>query len=91
MFGKRFGERFKVGGLLTVSGTGQIVLPKALRDRANIRAGDKLIAICFGEGDRSVIILQKVERVAAFLRSAFGPILREIVEEAEIQDEPVGG
>lgn len=67
-------------GILTVGERGQIVLPKALRSRSKIDAGDRLIAVCLGEGERSLVLLLKAENVSKMLKSAFGPILKEILE-----------
>ncbi len=40
----------QVESLVTVDERGQMVLPKGLRDRAGIKAGDKLAAISWNTG-----------------------------------------
>lgn len=73
-------ERARFEGLLTVGERGQVVLPKALRNEAKIDAGDRLVVVCVGKGEKSFILLLKAERVSEMLKRVFGPILKEILE-----------
>lgn len=72
---------FKVEALIGVDERGQMVLPKDVRDKANIRAGDKL-AVVSVERDRKVccITLIKVEDLTEMVRGMLGPVMKEILE-----------
>jgi len=50
-------------GVISVDQRGQIAIPKELRDKANIRAGDKLAVISCEEGKTWSISLTKAENV----------------------------
>ena len=70
----------KVEALVGVDERGQMVLPKELRDRANIRAGDKL-AITSWEKDGKVccISLTKAEELTEMVRATLGPVMKDIL------------
>ena len=68
----------KVEAVVSVDERGQMVLPKELRDRAHIRAGDKLAAIsCEREGEVCCISLIKVEELSATVKGFLGPIFKD--------------
>lgn len=70
----------KVEALVSIDERGQMVLPKALRDRANIRAGDKL-AVASWEKDGKIccISLIRAEEFTEMLRGILGPVMKDIV------------
>ena len=69
----------KVESLINVDERGQMVLPKELRDRANIKAGDKLALISWEkEGDICCISLIKAEYLAERVSEFLGPVMRGI-------------
>ena len=56
-----------------------MVLPKELRDRTHIRAGDKLAAVsCERDGEVCCISLIKVEELSATVKGFLGPIFKEL-------------
>jgi len=65
----------KVEALINIDERGQMVLPKDLRERANIGAGDKL-AVTSWEKDGKIccMILTKAEELADMVRATLGPI-----------------
>ena len=71
----------KVEAVVSVDERGQMVLPKEMREKANIRAGDKL-AITSWEKDGRVccISLIKVEDLTDMVRSMLGPVVGEIFQ-----------
>jgi bifunctional DNA-binding transcriptional regulator/antitoxin component of YhaV-PrlF toxin-antitoxin module len=72
----------KVEAIVSVDERGQMVLPKDLRDRANIRAGDKLAAVgCERNGAVCCISLFKVEELSATVKGFLGPMFKELNEE----------
>jgi len=55
----------KIESLITVDERGQMVLPKELRDRANIRAGDKLALISWQkDGEVCCFMLIRADALA---------------------------
>lgn len=67
----------RVESLISVDERGQMVLPKELRDKANIRAGDKLAVISW-EKDGSVccFTLMKAEALAGRVKEFLGPVMQ---------------
>ncbi len=76
------GERAccKVEALVSVDDRGQMVLPKELREKANIRAGDKL-AVTSWEKDGKVycIILTTAVDLTDMVRATLGPVMKDMV------------
>ncbi|MFC2065527.1 HgcAB-associated protein HgcC [Chloroflexota bacterium] len=70
----------KVAALVTVDERGQMVLPKELRDKANIRAGDKLAVISLEkDGKACVISLIKAEDLNDMVKGVLGPVMKDIL------------
>ena len=53
----------KMEGVVSVDAEGRMVLPKEMRDKVKIRAGDKLAVISWTEGKTWYISLVKAENV----------------------------
>ncbi len=69
----------KVEAVVNVDERGQMVLPKELRERAHIRAGDKLAAVtCERDGEVCCIALIKAEELSATVRGFLGPIFSDV-------------
>lgn len=70
-----------VESIVTVDERGQMVLPKDLRQKANIKAGDKLAVIGhIKDGAICCISLMKVEDFAPVVKGVMAPILKDIIE-----------
>jgi antitoxin PrlF len=68
----------RVEALLGVDDRGQMVLPKELRDRANIKAGDKLAIVSWEmEGQICCLALIKADHLAERVREFLGPVIQE--------------
>lgn len=70
----------RVEALVSVDERGQMVLPKEVREKANIRPGDKL-AVTIWEKDGKVccISLTKAEELTEMVRATLGPVMTEIL------------
>ena len=70
----------KIESVVSIDDRGQMVLPKEIRDRARIRAGDKL-AIVSWEKDGKVccISLIKTEDFTEMVKGLLGPMMKELV------------
>ncbi len=69
-----------VEALVTVDERGQMVLPKELREKAGIKAGDKL-AVTSWEKDGAVccIALIKANNLESMVKGMLGPVMGEIL------------
>ncbi|HEY4662614.1 MAG TPA: HgcAB-associated protein [Candidatus Humimicrobiaceae bacterium] len=64
----------KVESVVTVDERGQMVLPKEIRDKAGIKAGDKLAVISMDkDGKFCCISLMKVENLSEAVTEILGP------------------
>jgi len=69
----------KVEALLTVDERGQMVLPKELREKANIRAGEKLALISWEkDGEICCFTLIRADALADRVKEFLGPVLKGI-------------
>ena len=70
----------KVESVVSVDDRGQMILPKEVRDKANIRPGDKLTVVTWEkDGEVSCISLIKAEDFAKMVKSMLGPMMSDIV------------
>ena len=70
----------KVEALDSVDERGQMVLPKELRDRANIRAGDKLAVVSWEkDGKICCISLIRAEEFTEMVKGILGPVMKDIL------------
>ena len=70
----------KVEAMVSIDERGQMVLPKELREKANIRPGDKL-AITSWERDGKVccISLTRAEELTDMVKAVLAPVMKEIL------------
>ncbi|MBI2869259.1 MAG: AbrB/MazE/SpoVT family DNA-binding domain-containing protein [Chloroflexi bacterium] len=74
----------RIESLVSVDERGQMVLPKEVREKAGIRAGDKLAVVSWGrDGGIACITLIKAEELAGRVRDMLGPMLQDIQEKGE--------
>jgi len=71
----------KVDSVITIDDRGQTVLPKDIREKAKIHAGDKLAVISWErDGEVFCISLIKVEKLAEIVKGMLGPVMKDIME-----------
>ncbi len=69
----------KVESVVSVDDRGQMVLPKEIRERANIHAGDKLAVVSWGQLEGvTCISLIKVEDINKVVQQMLGPVFKEV-------------
>ncbi len=77
-------ECCKIESVVTVDERGQMVLPKELRDKAGIGAGDKLALISWQkDGKACCFSLIKVEELTGMVKNLLGPVMQEILGKQE--------
>ena len=70
----------KVEALVSIDDRGQMVLPKELREKANICAGDKLVVTSWvKDGKVCCISLTKAEELTEMVRATLGPVMRDVL------------
>jgi antitoxin PrlF len=75
------GSCCRVESLVNIDERGQMVLPKDLRDRAGIKAGDKLALITWEkDGEVCCLTLIKADYLARGVKEFLGPIMRDLSE-----------
>jgi len=71
----------KVESVISIDDRGQLVLPKDIRDNANIQPGDKFAVIPWEkDGQVYCISLMRVEQLEDSLRNVLIPLLRDFEE-----------
>ncbi len=71
-------ECCKINAVVTVDAKGQIVLPKDLRERANIKPNAKLAVIGVERGDSiCCIVMMKADALGDQVKCLLGPIFSE--------------
>ena len=69
----------KVESVVSVDDRGQMVLPKEIRERANIRTGDKLALISMEKGGRvCCIAMIKAGEFEDMVKNFLGPMMKEM-------------
>ncbi len=71
----------KVESLISIDERGQMVLPKEIRDKANIQAGDKLAVVSWEKAGKVYCIsLIKAEDFAGMVKGLLGPLVEDILQ-----------
>jgi AbrB family looped-hinge helix DNA binding protein len=70
-----------IESLINVDERGQMVLPKEIRDKANIHPGDKLALVRWEKnGKICCMTLIKTEDFADIVKGVLGPMMKEMVK-----------
>jgi AbrB family looped-hinge helix DNA binding protein len=74
-------ECCQVDAVVTVDAKGQIVLPKDLREKADLKANDKLAVMsCEHNGEVCCIMMVKAESLGKSIKVMLGPAFKEILK-----------
>lgn len=69
----------KVESLISVDERGQMVLPKDIRDKAGIKAGDKLALVSWEkDGNVCCITLIKADDFTGMIKDMLGPLMKDL-------------
>ena len=70
----------RVESMISVDERGQMVLPKDLRDKANIKAGDKFAVVSWEkDGAICCMTLIKADALAGQVKEFLGPVMRDVM------------
>ena len=71
----------KVESVIAVDERGQMVLPKEVREKANIKPGDKLALISWEkDGKVCCLSLIKAEDLIGMVQNVLGPMMQELIK-----------
>ena len=74
----------RVESVVSVDDRGQMVLPKEVRDAANIKPGDKLAVVIMRKGGGVCCIsLIKADELSGMVRGLLGPVMQDVLKEEE--------
>ncbi len=81
------GEKYSVHGfdcqvesIVSIDDRGQMVLPKSLRKKLDIKSGDKLALInCERGDDLKCLVLIKASEFESSVKSMIGPLMQELI------------
>lgn len=72
----------KVETVVSIDSKGQILLPKELREKANIQAGDKLFVVTWGDKPGPCCMtLIKANYLEDMVKNFLGPMMKEFTQE----------
>jgi AbrB family looped-hinge helix DNA binding protein len=73
-------QNIRIEAVASIDDRGQMVIPKAIRERADLKAGDKLaISVMENDGRVCCITLIKTEELADRVRDILGPAVKDIL------------
>ena len=71
----------KIDAIITMDAKGQIVLPKDLREKADLKAADKIAVVAYEkEGKVCCFVMIKAERLAGAVSKTLSPLLKIVIE-----------
>jgi AbrB family looped-hinge helix DNA binding protein len=72
----------RIDAVVTIDAKGQIVLPKDLREKANLKPNDKIAVVaCEKNGAVCCIMMVKAEQFRGALSETLGPLVKGVIEE----------
>jgi len=70
----------KIEAVIAIDNRGQMVLPKEIREKAEIKAGDKLAVVSWEkDGKVCCITLMKVEDLTGPVKGVLEPVIKDIL------------
>jgi AbrB family looped-hinge helix DNA binding protein len=75
-------EVCRIDAVITMDAKGQIVLPKDLREKANMRSNDKIAVVaCEKDGEVCCIMMVKAEKFVGAVTKTLSPLLISITKQ----------
>ena len=70
-----------VEAIISCDDRGQLVLPKDIRKKLKIEAGDKLAVLnCYSKDDRQFLTLIKANSLEELIKSYMGPMMKDMIK-----------
>jgi len=78
----------RVEAILAIDERGQMVIPKEVRDLAQIRPGDRLALVsCRRDGGISCLMLIHNDRLTGMVKTVLSPVMKDILVENEVTED----
>ena len=75
-------ETCRIDSVITMDAKGQFVLPKDLREKANIRPNEKIaIVACEKDNEVCCIMLIKADKFAGAVTKTVGPLIKGLTKQ----------
>ena len=72
----------RIDAVVTMDAKGQIVLPKDLREKANIKPNDKIALVASEKnGEVCCIMIVKAEKLVGAVTKTLGPLLKGVTKQ----------
>ena len=73
-------QAIRIEGVASIDDRGQMVIPKAIRDKMGLQAGDKLaISVMESDGKPCCLTLIRTEELAERVREILGPAVDDVM------------
>ena len=80
------GDTCRIDAVISMDAKGQIVLPKDLREKANIKPNDKLAVVaCEKDGEVCCIMMLKADKLVGAVTKTLGPLLKGLTNKENQQ------
>jgi len=80
-------ESFKpccqVDSIVTVDERGQLVLPKEVRTKLDIKSGEKLALISWKEKENCCLTLVKADSLTSMVKELLGPMAKHMIKDGK--------
>jgi len=74
-------SNISVEAIVSCDDRGQLVLPKDIRKKLDIKPGDKLAVLnCYAKEDKQFLTLIKTNSLEELVKSYIGPVMKEIIK-----------
>jgi AbrB family looped-hinge helix DNA binding protein len=72
----------RIDAVITVDAKGQVLLPKDLREKANIKPNEKLAVVaCEKNGEVCCIMMVKADRLVGAVTKTLSPLLKSLTKQ----------
>jgi antitoxin PrlF len=76
------GDICRIDAVISMDAKGQIVLPKDLREKANLKPNEKIAVVaCEKDGEVCCIMMLKAEKLHSAITKTLGPLLKSVTKQ----------
>ncbi len=76
------GDTCRIDAVISMDAKGQIILPKDLREKANLKPNEKIAVIaCEKDGEVCCIMMLKAEKLQGAVTKTLGPLLKSVTKQ----------
>jgi len=76
------GDTCRIDAVISMDAKGQIILPKDLREKANLKPNEKIAVVaCEKDGEVCCIMMLKAEKLQGAVTKTLGPLLKSVTKQ----------